>query len=134
MTDRREAERLQAEIRARLALWFWQTEHGVLVQKIEPPDAPDPEIFHAGRQEGIEAGRQKGIEEERKHFSAEGSAAKTQQAQPTSEEQVEIDGWHALYGDNYNQIAMKVYGPSDDNPKVAKRADRERVKRYLAQK
>ena len=43
-------------------LWFWQTDHGISVQVIEPAHLPDPEIFGAGEETGRSLARQRANE------------------------------------------------------------------------
>jgi hypothetical protein len=78
------------------------------------------------------------MREHQKRLSARGVAAKEKKAVLagkrgfTAAQVAQIEASRAVHGDNDNQIALDVFYPGPDKPKVAKSTYRRRVATYLS--
>jgi hypothetical protein len=80
------------------------------------------------------------IREHQKRLSAMGNAAKAAKAAevgkgPLTEQQIQwIEASHAVHGENWNRIALDVFHPGPNKPKVAKGSYRKKIKDHFLQK
>jgi hypothetical protein len=78
------------------------------------------------------------MREHQRRRSAKGVAAKEKKAvlagkrQFTAAQVVQIEASRAAHGENHNQIALDVFYPGPNKPKVAKGTYRKRVATYLS--